>query len=109
MFATVHEHRGHVRSMVGITRSVLFMAFLGGLTAMLWVAFSSSEHTLTLALGALFATGMGFVLMMRPTHEKAGSTPTGATGAVPIGSHGVEVGGPEKLPNPLDQDLDMPL
>jgi hypothetical protein len=95
--------------MAGATRPVLLVALVAGLGIVLWATFSSSEHTLTLALGGLFATGAGWMLLMRPGQTL---TRTSSTAGV---QYTVEAGpvtpmdGSEDLPDPLEHHLDMPI
>jgi hypothetical protein len=85
------------------------VALLTGLGIVLWATFSSSDHTLTLALGGLFATGTGLMLLMRPgqasnrSSSTAGIQYSGETGP------NLSMEGNEDLPDPLDHQLDMPL
>jgi hypothetical protein len=95
--------------MAGATRPVFLVALLTGLGIVLWATFSSSEHTLTLALGGLFATGMGLMLLMRP--GQASNRPSSTAGIHHSGETGPSLlmEGNEDLPDPLDHQLDMPI
>ncbi len=94
--------------MAGNTQRVMHLSLWLGLLVVLWASFSSSEHSLTLALGGLFATAIGVAMMMRPTQQHS----TTGTHLIPnvraTGTENVE-GTSEQLPDPLELNLDMPL
>ena len=95
--------------MAGATRTVLLLALLAGLGIVLWATFSSSEHTLTLALGGLFATGAGLMLLMRPDPASSRSSSTAGVQYTAETRTKTPMEGNEDLPDPLDHQLDMPI
>ena len=95
--------------MAGRTRPLLLVSLIAGLALVLWETFASSEYTLTLVLGTLFATAIGVSALMGQ------SSSTGHPS-----SHLVDRGGShmqsqsaireeQNLPDPLELDFDMPL
>ncbi len=94
--------------MAGGARRMLTVALFLGSGIVLIGAYSSSEFTLTLILGTLFATAFGTALLMktgpqaeghRTAYPLAGST--GKAGALPDQD--------EQLPDPLAMNFDIPL
>ena len=104
----VHEHLGDSASMAGRSRTVLTLGAALVLSLALLAGLESSEYTLTLAIGALFATlsGGAWLLLsspaaggqrsISPSYPAGGRTPDSLTSA-------------ENLPDPMDNDMDMPL
>lgn len=91
------------------TRPLLVLSLFAGLALILIVSFTSSEHTLTLALGTLFATSIGFSLMLnKGTTTEQRSSHIGA--AVTARSQGQQTAREEEdLPDPLALNFDIPL
>jgi hypothetical protein len=93
--------------MARTTQRLMYIVLLLGLIVVLWAAFSSSEHTLTLALGGLFATALGLVMMMQPAERSRSGTHL--TTERMTGSQQQHDHAAERLPDPLDMNLDIPL
>ena len=94
--------------MAGKTRGLLFASLLGVLALLLIASFSSSNFSLTLVLGSLFATvvGTGFLLRSgNPVGQSSSlhlKTSHHANGDSSFNEHA-------SLPDPLAMDMDMPL
>ena len=94
--------------MAGRSRTVLTLGAALVLSLALLAGLESSEYTLTLAVGALFATlsGGAWLLLsspvaggqrsISPSYSAGVRTPDSLTSA-------------ENLPDPMDNDMDMPL
>ena len=95
--------------MAGRTRPLLLVSLIAGLALVLLETFTSSEYTLTLVLGTLFATAIGVSLLMGQSSSTGhasshlvdrGGTPTQNQSAIRE---------EQNLPDPLELDFDMPL
>ena len=87
---------------------MMLTSLILGLFLVLFAGFSSSEFSLTLALGGLFATGIGLVMLMKPSQQIA----TSSEASLPTASSGLSgeaSNAGESLPDPLSVGLDRPL
>ena len=95
--------------MAGRTRPLLLVSLIAGLALVLIETFTSSEYTLTLVLGTLFATAIGVSLLM----GQSSSTDHASSHLVDRGgtqSHNQSaIREEQNLPDPLELDFDMPL
>ena len=94
--------------MAGGTRPVMLTSLVLGLLIVLFAGFTSSEFTLTLALGGLFATGIGLVMLMKPSQQIGSKMEASLVPVNDGGSSETPYAG-ESLPDPLSIGLDRPL
>ncbi len=94
--------------MARATRGLLFLSLALVLGAAMLAGMSAGQYMLTLALGAITATVIGFGFM---TQVKAAAPTKGSTiGAQrPVGGHREVIETPSSLPDPMAQDFEMPL
>ena len=91
------------------TRPLLVVSLLVGLALALITTFTTSEYTLTLVMGTLFATAIGVaVLMNQPSSSAHRSNEIGARDAG-NGQGRTAFRDEQNLPDPLELDFDMPL
>ena len=91
------------------TRPLLVVSLLVGLALVLITTFTTSEYTLTLVMGTLFATALGVsVLMNQPSSSVQQSSEIGARDAGK-GQGRTALRDEQNLPDPLELDFDMPL
>lgn len=104
----VHEQLGGRPCMAQATRGLLIAAFGAVLTGAMVAGINSGEYTLTLALGAMFATLIGIGLMLQ-----AGATQRSKGSAVGVQKTSLRstqsLDSSESLPDPMAQDFEMPL
>jgi len=95
--------------MAGRTRPLLLVSLIAGLALVLFDTFTSSEYTLTLVLGTLFATAIGVSLLM----GQSSSTGHASSHLVDRGGTQIQnqsaIREEQNLPDPLELDFDMPL
>ena len=109
------KRKGFMNNMVvgvdmsGATRPLLILGaglvLLGAMVAGLF----AGEYTLTLALGALTATLIGLVMMMQTGAEQSGQRVVSIDHESKAMSRNSEMQGRDTLPDPMEQDFDMPL
>ena len=109
------KRKGFMNNMVvgvdmsGATRPLLILGaglvLLGAMVAGL----VSGEYTLTLALGALTATFIGLVMLMQTGAEQSGQRVVSLDHESRAMSRNSETRDKDDLPDPMDQDFDMPL
>ena len=95
--------------MGGAARPLLFLGaglvLMGGMAAGLF----AGEYTLTLALGALTATLVGLAFMMQADTDITGHQRAPLGQDARSGGQSSEMVNPASLPDPMDQNFDMPL
>ena len=96
------------RCMAQATRGLLFTAFALVVGVAMMAGLNSGEYALTLALGAMLATLVGIGFMMQ---AGTSSPPKGIalSGTQPLVGNGQTMEVSDSLPDPMDQDFEMPL
>lgn len=95
--------------MSGATRPLLIIGVGLVLIGAMVAGLLAGEFTLTLALGALTATLIGVTMMMQTGAEQSGQRVVSLKQESRAMSHKSEGQGKDGLPDPMDQDFDMPL
>ena len=104
----VHEQHGPRRFMAGRSRPLLFISIGAILSLAAFAGLESGEHTLTLAIGALFATvgGGAWMMLNNPAESSQRSLGHGSEGPIAM-SETIEANA--ALPDPMAYDVDIPL
>jgi len=89
-------------------RRLLKGALVVGTFFVLFAAFSSSGHSLTLVLGTLFVTLLGMSVLFGSATERKGRRIHADTKPSLGGGRDASQGS-EELPDPLSMDFDVPL
>lgn len=104
----VHEQHGPRPSMAGRSRPLLFISIVAILSLAAFAGLESGEHTLTLAIGGLFATigGGAWMMLNNPAESSQRSLGHGRERTSAL-SESIEAN--TDLPDPMAYDVDMPL
>ena len=104
----VHEQHGPRRFMAGRSRPLLFISIGAILSLAAFAGLESGEHTLTLAIGALFATiaGGAWMMLNNPAKSSQRSLGHGTEGPTAM-SETIEANA--DLPDPMAYNVDIPL
>ncbi len=104
----VHEQLGPRPSMAGRSRPLLFVGIGAVLFLAAFAGLESGEHTLTLAIGGLFATLAGGAWMMMNNPAQPSQRSLGHTMKSPSAARET-IESKADLPDPMAYDIDMPL
>jgi len=104
----VHEQHGPRPSMAGRSRPLLFISIGAILFLAAFAGLESGEHTLTLAIGGLFATigGGAWMMLNNPAESSQRSLGHVREGTSAL-TETIEANA--DLPDPMAYDVDMPL
>lgn len=95
--------------MAGSPRRVLVLSLAIGFLIVLLSTFTASEHTLTLVLVTLLATGLGLIRLLQISTHDSNKTSRLHPNLPQVSNQQHIIEMHQDLPDPLELDLDIPL